>query len=211
MMENFSNKYSKSSNKLDICDTPSKSSPFSVPLEKEQFQVAFYQIYELEPNSISMWDIIKKQNIFYTYFFANQNFYLFLFYPSLFRKNLLSYLTQIQIIKKLDKKPRKIRSTSGFCRYALEIMESSNCKILKTNYDSSFWKKLRVILKRNQKASLTKFLNQTLGEKLRMKKLDRKPSKNLERVLKIRGGEQDLIVQNTKESLKIKEKLKLPL
>ena len=65
MMENFSNKYSKSSNKLDICDTPSKSSPFSVPLEKEQFQVAFYQIYELEPNSISMWDIIKKQKPVY--------------------------------------------------------------------------------------------------------------------------------------------------
>lgn len=65
----------------------------------------------------------------------------------------------IEILEELDRKQRKIRSLRGFFLYALETMENGkDLEILRTNLQSSFWRKLKRILRQNKKAVLLEFL-----------------------------------------------------
>ena len=71
------------------------------------------------------------------------------------------------MIEELDRKQRKIRSLRGFFLYALETIENGkDLEILRTNLQSSFWRKLKRILRQNKKAVLLEFLFGSQDEKL---------------------------------------------
>jgi hypothetical protein len=72
----------------------------------------------------------------------------------------INFLYQsIDVIQELDSKQRKIRSFRGFFLYALEIMEmGENYEILKTNLQPFFWRKVKTIIRQNQKGALLEFL-----------------------------------------------------
>ena len=72
----------------------------------------------------------------------------------------INFLYQsIDVIQELDSKQRKIRSFRGFFLYALEIMQmGENYEILKTNLQPFFWRKVKTIIRQNQKAALLEFL-----------------------------------------------------
>jgi hypothetical protein len=63
------------------------------------------------------------------------------------------------LIQELDSKQRKIRSLRGFFLYALEIIQiGENYEILKTNLQPFFWRKVKTIIRQNQKPALLEFL-----------------------------------------------------
>jgi len=63
------------------------------------------------------------------------------------------------VIQELDSKQLKIRSFRGFFLYALEIMQmGENYEILKTNLQPFFWRKVKSIIRQNQKGTLPEFL-----------------------------------------------------
>ena len=65
----------------------------------------------------------------------------------------------IDVIEELDSKQRKLRSFRGFFLYALEIMEKGkDYEILTTNLQPFFWRKVKNIIRQNQKAALQEFL-----------------------------------------------------
>lgn len=117
--------------------------------------------FQTQPQTISddsnLFHQLKKQNIFYSYFQVDQNYYLFLYA----QKSIdIDFLYQsINVIQELDSKQRKLRSIRGFLLYALEIMEiGENYEILKTNLQPFFWRKVKTIIRQNQKATLLEFL-----------------------------------------------------
>ena len=66
---------------------------------------------------------------------------------------------KIDVIQELDSKQRKIRSFRGFFLYGLEIMQmGENYEILKTNLQPFFWRKVKTIIRQNQKGALLEFL-----------------------------------------------------
>jgi hypothetical protein len=72
----------------------------------------------------------------------------------------INFLYQsIDVIQELDSKQRKIRSFRGFFLYALEIMEKGkDYEILATNLQPFFWRKVKNIIRQNQKGALLEFL-----------------------------------------------------
>ena len=84
--------------------------------------VFFFQTQQI-PDDTILFDEFKQQNIFYSYFQVDQNYYLF-FYS---QKSIdIHFLYQfVDVIQELDSKQRKIRSLRGFFLYALEIIENA--------------------------------------------------------------------------------------
>jgi len=72
----------------------------------------------------------------------------------------INFLYQsIDVIEELDSKQRKIRSFRGFFLYALEIIEKGkDYEILTTNLQPFFWRKVKTIIRQNQKGALLEFL-----------------------------------------------------
>jgi len=69
----------------------------------------------------------------------------------------------IDVIQEWDSKQRKIRSLRGFFLYALEIMENGeDSKILSTNLQAFFWRKVKNVIRQNKKAALHEFLLKVL-------------------------------------------------
>ncbi len=63
------------------------------------------------------------------------------------------------MIQELDSKQRKIRSFRGFFLYVLEIIEKGkDYEILTTNLQPFFWRKVKNIIRQNQKGALLEFL-----------------------------------------------------
>ena len=105
----------------------------------------------------SLFDEFKKQKIYFSYFQVDQNYYLFVYAQKSIDINFL--YQSIDVIQELDSKQRKIRSFRGFFLYALEIMQmGDNYEILKTNLQPFFWRKVKTIIRQNQKAALLEFL-----------------------------------------------------
>ena len=118
--------------------------------------VFFFQTQQIHDNT-NLFDQLKKQNICYSYFQVEQNYYLFLYSQKFI--DIDSIDPFIHIIQELDTKQRKIRSLRGFFLYALEIFErTNNSQILKTNLKPSFWRNLKSILRQNKKTVLLQFL-----------------------------------------------------
>ena len=63
-------------------------------------------------------------------------------------------ISLLDIIHLLEKRQRKIRSLSGFFKYALDLLQKQNCKILATNLEPLFWLKIEQVLQQNRKESL---------------------------------------------------------
>ena len=126
--------------------------------------ICFFQTQPI-PDSSSIFDQFKQQNIFFSYFQVDQNYYLFLYADESRRKLRqksidINFLYQsIDVIQELDSKQRKIRSFRGFFLYALEIMQmGENYEILKTNLQPFFWRKVKNIIRQNKKVALQEFL-----------------------------------------------------
>ena len=61
----------------------------------------------------------------------------------------------VDVIQELDSKKRKIQSLKRFLLYALKIMENTkDYKILSTNLQPFFWKKVKNIIRKNKKGAL---------------------------------------------------------
>ena len=116
----------------------------------------FFQTQQIHDNT-NLFDQFKKQNIFFSYFQVDQNYYLFLYAQKSIQ---IDFLYQsIDVIQELDSKQRKIRSLRGFFLYALEIMETGKeYEILNTNLQPFFWRKVKTIIRQNQKGALLEFL-----------------------------------------------------
>lgn len=121
----------------------------------------FFQTKQIPENS-TIFDQFKQQKIFFSYFqveqaAGEQNYYLFLYAQKSIDINFL--YQSIDVIQELDSKQRKIRSFRGFFLYALEIMENGkDYEILSTNLQPFFWRKVKNIIRQNQKATLLEFL-----------------------------------------------------
>ena len=121
----------------------------------------FFQTHQI-PDSSSIFNQLKEQKIFFSYFqveqaAGDQNYYLFLYAQQSIDINLL--YQSVQVIQELDSKQRKIRSFRGFFLYALEIMETGKeYEILQTNLQPFFWRKIKNIIRQNQKGALLEFL-----------------------------------------------------
>jgi|TARA_B110000483_G_C18181372_1_gene537170 hypothetical protein len=92
------------------------------------------------PENSTIFDQFKQQNISYSYFLVNQNYYLFFYAQQPIQ---LDFIYQsIDLIQEVDSKQRKLRSLRGFFLYALEIMQmGENYEILKTNLQPFFLEK----------------------------------------------------------------------
>ena len=116
----------------------------------------FFQTQPISDDS-SLFDQLKKQNIFFSYFLVEQKYYLFFYRETPIDINFI--YQSIDIIQELDQKTRKIRSLRGFFLYALEIMETGkDYEILNTNLQPFFWRKVKNIIRQNKKATLHQFL-----------------------------------------------------
>jgi len=116
----------------------------------------FFQTQQISDDRI-IFDQLKQQNIFFSYFFVDQNYYLFIYAQQSIDINLL--YQSVEIIQELDSKQRKIRSLRGFFLYALEIIENAqDYEILSTNLQPFFWKKVKNIIRQNTKGALLEFL-----------------------------------------------------
>ena len=118
--------------------------------------IFFFQAQQIIDSS-SIFDQLKQQNIFFSYFQVDQKYYLF-FYS---QKSIdIHFLYQsVDVIQELDSKQRKIRSFRGFFLYALEILENGrDYEILETNLQPFFWRKVKNIIRQNKKAALQEFL-----------------------------------------------------
>jgi len=123
----------------------------------------FFQTQQI-PDTSSIFDQLKQQNIFFSYFQVDQNYYLFLYGQESIDINFL--YQSVNVIQELDSKQRKIRSLRGFFLYALEILENGkDYEILETNLQPFFWRKVKNIIRQNKKAALQEFL---FGSKIQL-------------------------------------------
>ena len=121
----------------------------------------FFQTHQI-PDSSSIFNQLKEQKIFFSYFqveqaAGDQNYYLFLYAQQSIDINFL--YQSVEIIQELDSKQRKIRSFRGFFLYALEIIQKAqDYEILQTNLQPFFWRKIKNIIRQNKKGALLEFL-----------------------------------------------------
>ena len=113
----------------------------------------FFQTQQITNHTI-LFNQLKEQNIFFSYFQVDQNYYLF-FYA---QKSIdIHFLYQsLDVIQELNSKQRKIRSLRGFFLYALEIIENAqDYEILSTNL--FFGKKLKILFDKIKKVLFWNF------------------------------------------------------
>ena len=116
----------------------------------------FFETQQIPENSI-IFEELKKQELFFSYFQVDQKYYLFFYGQKSIDIDLIDPF--IHILEELDTKQRKIRSLRGFFLYVLEIMDNrKDLEILITNLKASFWRKLKTILRQNKKEVLLRFL-----------------------------------------------------
>lgn len=87
------------------------------------YGVQFLEIQKLQDTSFLI-DSLNKQNILFSYFEVNQQYYLFLYKDG--EINLYELVKKLIIIQQLDKRERKLRSLRGFFLDALEIQKSGD-------------------------------------------------------------------------------------
>jgi hypothetical protein len=116
----------------------------------------FFQTKQI-PDDTILFDQFKQQQISFSYFQVDQNYYLFFYAQKSIDINFV--YQSVEVIEELDSKQRKIRSLRGFFLYALEIIENAqDYEILSTNLQPFFWRKVKNILRQNKKVALQQFL-----------------------------------------------------
>ena len=73
--------------------------------------IFFFQTQQI-PNDTILFNQLKEQNIFYSYFQVDQNYYLFVYSQKSIDINFL--YQSIHLIQELDSKQRKIRFLRGY-------------------------------------------------------------------------------------------------
>ena len=120
----------------------------------------FLKTQLIEDSSIIFTEFEKHKFKFY-YFQINQVYYLF-FYGKKEKYYSIDHLYKtIAVIEELDTKQRKIRSLRGFFLYALETLESAedkNINVLETNLSIFFWRRVKNVIRQNNKGLLLNFL-----------------------------------------------------
>ena len=111
----------------------------------------FFQIQQI-PDDTILFNELKWQESFFSYFQADKNYYLFLYAQQSIDRNLL--YQSVDVIQELDSKQRKIRSPRGFFLYffmpvrsahsaliaSVEIVQNGkDYEILETNLQPFFW------------------------------------------------------------------------
>jgi len=116
----------------------------------------FFQTQQI-PDDTILFDQLKKQEIFFSYFQVDQKYYLFFYSQKSIDINFI--YQSVNVLQELDSKQRTLRSLRGFFLYALEIMETGkDYEILQTNLQPFFWRKVKSIIRKNQKQALLLFL-----------------------------------------------------
>ena len=116
----------------------------------------FFQRKQI-PESSSLFDEFKQQNICFSYFQVDHKYYLFFYSQKSIEIDFLSQ--SVNVLQELDSKQGKIRSMRGFFLYALEILETGkDYEILQTNLQPFFWRKVKNIIRQNKKAAFQEFL-----------------------------------------------------
>jgi len=106
----------------------------------------------IQIKNFSIFNQLKEQKIFYSYFQVDQNYYFFVFSQKSIDINFFSQL--VDIIEELDFKQRERLSLRGFFLYTLEISQNGeNYEILKTNLQPFFWRKIKNTISLLLKAS----------------------------------------------------------
>lgn len=128
-----------------------------MPVEPFSF---FIKIQKIQ-NSETLFPKFESFGLKYYYFHINSTYYLFLFGKTNPSQVLdLCYRT-ISILEELNTKQRKLRSLRGFLLYALEILETAGeeeIEVVETNLPPLFWKRVKNVLRQNQKGILINFL-----------------------------------------------------
>lgn len=124
--------------------------------------IFFFQIKQiLDPTII--FDQFKKQNIFFSYFQVNQEYYLLCYAQESIEIDFLYKV--VDVIQEVDSNKRKIRSMRGFLIYALKTINNKETdkdfKVLSTNLKSSFWGKVEKTIRQNKKGALQELLFET--------------------------------------------------
>ena len=118
--------------------------------------IFFFQTQQITDDT-SLFNKLKEQKIFFSYFLVDQKYYLFVYSQTDIQLDTIYH--SVKLIEELDSKQRKIRSLRGFFLYALEIMEKGKeYEILETNLQPFFWRKVKNIIRQNKKAALQEFL-----------------------------------------------------
>ena len=119
-----------------------------ITIMNNQQDAFFFEIQQIPDNSL-IFEELKKQKLFFSYFQTDQNYYLFFDGQESIDIDRIEPL--ISIFNELDTKEGKLRSWRGFFLYALEIMNNGkDLQILTTN--------LKTILRQNKKEVLLRFL-----------------------------------------------------
>lgn len=109
--------------------------------------------------------ILISKKIFYSYFSADDKYYLFIY--SEITNNFDFLYDHVDIIQPLDFRQRQIRSSRGFILFALEIKKKAkNFNVLKTNLNKFFWKNVERIINQNKKNGLEGFLIEMMDNQL---------------------------------------------
>lgn len=112
---------------------------------------------EVEKISKDIFSVLSSNNIYFSYFWADEKYYLFL-YSRIIHDFDFVY-QKIEIIKQLDFRRRQIRSTRGFILFALEIKEKAKeFKVIETNLSKFFWENVQRVINQNKKKGLENFL-----------------------------------------------------
>ena len=115
--------------------------------------------------------ILISKKISYSYFSADDKYYLFIY--SEITNNFDFLNDHIDIIQELDFRQRQIRAPRGFILFALEIMaKAKKFKVLKTNLNKFFWKNVERVISQNKKYGLEKFLIEMMDTPLTSKESD---------------------------------------
>jgi len=124
--------------------------------------IFFFETQPIPEDSI-VFEKIKEEKVFFSYFQIEEKYYLFVYGEK--DIDIDFFYGSMDLIQELDRRQRKIRSFRGFFLYALEIIENGkNYKILSTNLEPFFWRKIKKIIRQNKKSILLEFLFQSSTE-----------------------------------------------
>lgn len=125
---------------------------------------SFFLKTEKIPDSEIFFSNLEKYRLKYYYFQVESTYYLFLFGKTNSFEVLDLCYRSLPIIEELNTKQRKLRSLRGFILYALEILETAGdekIQIFESNLPPFFWKRVKEVIRQNQKGLLSKFLFET--------------------------------------------------